>query len=222
MSCRKCSCVVQAPAPQRVIDRGLPGPGLLAHVITSKFADHTPLYRQSQIFTREGIELDRSILARWVGEAAALLAPVAEVLSRYVLATDKLHGDDTRSRCSRQERVRPRPVASGHTFVTTGQPGTASHPQCGFPIRLIARENIHSGTWPSSPVSCRRMPSQVITGCIRAERFRKLHAWRTSDASSSTSSRCISRRSPPRPLNALLHCIASRRRSRGNHLKNDA
>ena len=95
MSCRKCSCVVQAPAPERVIDRGLPGPGLLAHVITSKFADHTPLYRQSQIFAREGVELDRSILARWVGEAAALLAPVAEVLSRYVLATDKLHGDDT-------------------------------------------------------------------------------------------------------------------------------
>ena len=95
LSCRKCSCVVQAPAPQRVIDRGLPGPGLLAHVITAKFADHTPLYRQSQIFAREGIELDRSILARWVGEAAALLAPVAEVLSRYVLATDKLHGDDT-------------------------------------------------------------------------------------------------------------------------------
>lgn len=95
MSCRKCSCVVQAPAPERVIDRGLPGPGLLAHVITSKFADHTPLHRQSQIFAREGVELDRSILARWVGEAAALLAPVAEVLSRYVLATDKLHGDDT-------------------------------------------------------------------------------------------------------------------------------
>jgi transposase len=95
MSCRKCSCVVQAPAPQRVIDRGLPGPGLLAHVITAKFADHTPLYRQSLIFAREGVELDRSILARWIGEAAALLAPVAEVLSRYVLATDKLHGDDT-------------------------------------------------------------------------------------------------------------------------------
>src|SRR5271165_3613069 len=95
MSCRKCSCVVQAPAPERVIDRGLPGPGLLAHVITAKFADHTPLYRQSQIFAREGVELDRSILARWVGEAAALLAPVAEVLRRYVLNTEKLHGDDT-------------------------------------------------------------------------------------------------------------------------------
>jgi transposase len=95
MSCRKCSCVVQAPAPQRVIDRGLPGPSLLAHVITAKFADHTPLYRQSQIFAREGVELDRSILARWIGEAAALLAPVAEVLRRYVLDTEKLHGDDT-------------------------------------------------------------------------------------------------------------------------------
>jgi transposase len=89
MSCRKCSCVVQAPAPQRVIDRGLPGPSLLAHVITAKFADHTPLYRQSQIFAREGVELDRSILARWIGEAAALLAPVAEVLRRYVLDTEK-------------------------------------------------------------------------------------------------------------------------------------
>jgi transposase len=95
MSCRKCSCVVQAPAPERVIDRGLPGPGLLAHVVTAKFCDHTPLYRQSQIFAREGVDLDRSILARWVGEVASLLEPVAEVLRRYVLDTDKLHGDDT-------------------------------------------------------------------------------------------------------------------------------
>jgi transposase len=95
MSCRKCSCVVQAPAPERVIERGLPGPGLLAHVVTAKFCDHLPLYRQSQIFAREGVDLDRSILARWVGEAAALVAPVAEVLRRYVLDTEKLHGDDT-------------------------------------------------------------------------------------------------------------------------------
>ena len=95
MSCRKCSCVVQALAPDRVIERGLPGPGLLAHVVTAKFCDHQPLYRQSQIFAREGVDLDRSILARWVGEAAALLAPVAEVLRRYVLDTEKLHGDDT-------------------------------------------------------------------------------------------------------------------------------
>jgi transposase len=95
MSCRKCSCVVQALAPARVIDRGLPGPNLLAHVAIAKYCDHTPLHRQSQIFAREGIELDRSILARWIGEVAALLEPVAEVLRRYVLDTEKLHGDDT-------------------------------------------------------------------------------------------------------------------------------
>jgi len=95
MSCRKCSCVVQASAPARVIDRGLPGPNLLAHVVIAKYADHCPLHRQSQIFAREGIELDRSILARWVGGVAALLEPVNEVLRRYVLDTDKLHGDDT-------------------------------------------------------------------------------------------------------------------------------
>jgi transposase len=95
MSCRKCSCVVQASAPARVIDRGLPRPNLLAHVVTAKYADHCPLHRQTQIFAREGIELDRSILARWVGGVAALPEPVNEVLRRYVLDTDKLHGDDT-------------------------------------------------------------------------------------------------------------------------------
>jgi len=124
--------VVQAPAPQRVIDRGLPGPGLLAHLITAKIADHTPLHRQSQIFAREGIELDRSILARWVGEAVALLAPVAEVLSRYVLATNKLHGDDTPIPVLAPGTRRPRRLASGHTFVTAGRPGTASHLRCGL------------------------------------------------------------------------------------------
>jgi transposase len=95
LSCSRCSCVVQAPAPSRPVDRGLAGPGLLAHVLTAKFADHVPLYRQSQIYAREGVELDRSLLARWVGEASGLAAPLVEVLRRYVMSTDKLHGDDT-------------------------------------------------------------------------------------------------------------------------------
>jgi transposase len=86
---------VQASAPVRPIDRGLPGPGLLAHVLTAEFSDHLPLYRQSRIYAREGVELERSVLARWVGEASALMSPLAEVLRRYVMSTDKLHGDDT-------------------------------------------------------------------------------------------------------------------------------
>jgi transposase len=95
MCCAGCDRIVQAPAPSRPMDRGLAGPGLLAHVLTAKFCDHLPLYRQSEIYAREGVDLDRSTLAKWVGESSSLLAPLVEVLRRYVLSADKLHGDDT-------------------------------------------------------------------------------------------------------------------------------
>jgi transposase len=95
LCCTGCEIFAQAPAPSRPIDRGLAGPGLLAHVLTAKFADHLPLYRQSEIYAREGVDLDRSTLAKWVGETSRLLAPLVESLRRYVLAAEKLHGDDT-------------------------------------------------------------------------------------------------------------------------------
>ena len=95
LSCAACQKIVQASAPSRPIERGLAGPGLLAHVLVSKYADHLPLYRQSQIYAREGLELDRSTLADWVGGASALLAPLVQALVRYVLSTYKLHADDT-------------------------------------------------------------------------------------------------------------------------------
>ena len=82
LSCARCSCVVQAPAPERPVDRGLAGPGLLAHVVSAKFADHLPLYRQSQIYARVGVDLDRSTLAKWVGEASELMEPLVEALRR--------------------------------------------------------------------------------------------------------------------------------------------
>lgn len=95
MSCTACDVIVQAPAPSRPIDRGIAGPGLLAHVVTSKFADHLPLYRQSEIYAREGVDLDRSTLAKWVGQTSRLLDPLLEALRRYVISANKLHGDDT-------------------------------------------------------------------------------------------------------------------------------
>jgi transposase len=94
-SCADCQKIVQAAAPSRPIARGLAGPGFLAHVLVSKYADHLPLYRQSQIYEREGLHLDRSTLADWVGGASALLEPLVKALGRYVLASSKLHGDDT-------------------------------------------------------------------------------------------------------------------------------
>jgi transposase len=94
-ACAGCERVVEAPAPARPIDRGLPGPGLLAHVLVSKYGDHLPLYRQSQIFAREGVDLDRSTLAGWVGAASELLAPLVDEIRKHVLAASKIHADDT-------------------------------------------------------------------------------------------------------------------------------
>src|SRR5213080_1943015 len=93
--CRACGTIHQAPAPERPIAKGLASPGLLAHVLVSKYCDHLPLYRQSQIYARDGIELDRSTLAEWVGAASALMQPLIDALGAYVLAAEKLHADDT-------------------------------------------------------------------------------------------------------------------------------
>src|SRR5581483_6418116 len=95
LSCAICQKIVQAPAPSRPIARGLAGPGFLAHVLVSKYCDHLPLYRQCQIYAREGFDLDRSTLADWVGGASALLEPLVNAVGRYVFGTYKIHGDDT-------------------------------------------------------------------------------------------------------------------------------
>lgn len=94
LSCACCSRILQEPAPNRPIDRGLAGPGLLAHVLVSKYTDHLPLYRQSEIYQREGVELDRSTLADWVGGASRTLRPLVDVLRQYVFSAEKVHGDD--------------------------------------------------------------------------------------------------------------------------------
>jgi len=95
LACASCQTIVQMPAPMRPIARGLAGPGLLAHVLVAKYADHLPLYRQSEIYAREGVDLDRSTLADWVGGASALLEPLVEAVGRHVLTAGKLHADDT-------------------------------------------------------------------------------------------------------------------------------
>ena len=94
-ACSRCQRVVQMPAPVRPIARGIAGPGLFANILVSKFADHLPLYRESQIYARQGVELERSTLADCVGGSAALLEPLVEALARYTLDTGYLHGDDT-------------------------------------------------------------------------------------------------------------------------------
>ena len=95
MSCRDCETITQAPLPWLPIERGLPGPSLLAHVLTAKYCDHLPLHRQSVIYAREGVELERSTLTGWVGHMAALLTPLAEAIASHVRGGKALHADDT-------------------------------------------------------------------------------------------------------------------------------
>jgi transposase len=95
LACPACERIVQVEAPSRPIDRGLAGAGLLAHILVSKYADHLPLYRQAQIYAREGVELERSTMAEWVGGCFRLVDPLIEALARYVLSAGKLHADDT-------------------------------------------------------------------------------------------------------------------------------
>lgn len=141
-ACGQCATLVQAAAPVRPIDKGLAGPGLLAHVAVSKYLDHLPLYRQSGIYARQGIDLDRSTLADWIGGIARLVTPLAELIGRYVVAAGKVHADDT-----------PVPVLDpgrGKTktgrlwvYVRDDRPAASSDPPAAFYRYTATREGAH-------------------------------------------------------------------------------
>ena len=94
-SCRKCEAMAQMPMPSLPIPRAQAGAGLLAHVLIAKFCDHLPLYRQAEIYARDGVDLDRATLASWVGKAAWLVEPLADRIGRHVMAGSVIHADDT-------------------------------------------------------------------------------------------------------------------------------
>jgi transposase len=94
-SCRSCERIVQAPAPVKAIARGNATFGTLAHVVVSKFDHHLPLYRQTEMMAAQGIGLDRSTLAGWTGQAAALLDPIVSRIRDQGLKATKIHTDDT-------------------------------------------------------------------------------------------------------------------------------
>ena len=95
LSCVTCQSIFQAAAPSRPIARGIAGPGLIAHVMVSKYCDHIPLYRQSGIYARDRVEIDRSTMTGWIDRGDQLLDPLVAALGRYTLAAAKLHADDT-------------------------------------------------------------------------------------------------------------------------------
>jgi transposase len=94
-ACRRCDAITQAPAPALPTPRGRAAPAMLAHLLVSKYCDHLPLYRQSEIYARDGVDLDRSTLSDWVGQAVWLLQPIVDGIRNHVFAAEKVHADDT-------------------------------------------------------------------------------------------------------------------------------
>ena len=140
MACTCCEKIVQAPLPSRPIERGRPGPGLLAHVLVNKYADHCPLYRQSQIFAREGIDLDRSTLADWVGKSAKLLEPLADAIGRYVLTGQAIFADDTPIKMQAKKKCA---TARIWTYVRDERPWTSDDPPAAWYQFSTDREGKH-------------------------------------------------------------------------------
>jgi transposase len=107
-ACRACEAVIQAPVPALPIERGRPGPGLMAHVLISKYLDGLPLYRLSGILAREGVEIERQTLADWVGHGAWWLRPLAEAIGAYAKGQGVIWTDDTPIRVLAPGRGRTR------------------------------------------------------------------------------------------------------------------
>lgn len=93
--CDECETLIQEPMPAHIIDKGTPSTGLLAHLLIAKYADHLPLYRQEQIFSRSGINISRSTMAEWIGTCGLRLEPIAQALKETLLKQSILHADET-------------------------------------------------------------------------------------------------------------------------------
>ena len=140
MACSCCEKIVQAALPSRPIERGRPGPGLLAHVMVNKYADHCPLYRQSQIFAREGIDIDRSTLADWVGKSATLLEPLADAIGRYIREGQAIFADDTTIKMQAKRKCA---TARIWTYVRDERPWGSNAPPAAWYQFSADREGRH-------------------------------------------------------------------------------
>jgi transposase len=220
-ACRACEDgVVQAPAPARLIEGGLPSETLVAQVLVAKYADHLPLYRQAQIYARQGVQLDRSTLADWVGRAAFLLRPVQERLLQQLKASSKLFADETTAPVLDPGRGRTK---TGQLFVYArdDRPWGGSDPPgvvyLYAPDRTAARPLVHL----ASRACCRSTAMPAIVRSPNAARSSSRSAGRMCVAGSMNSRRPARRRSPQRRWRASAHSIASKPGSAAASLRSD-
>ena len=143
MACSCCEAFSQAPLPSRPIERGRPGPGLLAHVLTSKYCDHLPLARQSDIYAREKVDLHRSTLTDWVGRSTALLEPLADHIGKLVRAGPALFADDTPVKLQTKTRTKKTKTARLWSYVRDGRPWQGQAPPCAWYQFSVDRKGEH-------------------------------------------------------------------------------
>lgn len=153
-ACRACTDgVVQAPAPARLIQAGLPTEATVAHVLVSKYADHLPLYRQAQTMGRQDIDIDRSTLADWVGRAANELRPVFDTLISDLKRSSKLFMDETRAPCLIPAPVKPRPDTSGPWLVMIIHGAVVLRQALPSRMLPVAEDTMPNGYCRASPAS---------------------------------------------------------------------
>lgn len=165
-ACRSCEVgITQAPAPAHLIAGGMPTETTVAHAIVSKYADHLPLYRQAQIYRRQGIDLDRSTLAAWVGRAAFELSPVYDALLAGLKRSNKLFMDETTAAVLDPGRRKTKTGYFGRSPVMTDH-GAAKILQVWLlPTRPDAPANMPRISCRAFPASCKWMAMRVTTGC---------------------------------------------------------
>jgi len=222
LGCAGCDRIIQALAPSRPIQRSIAGPGLLAHVLVAKYSDNLPRYRQSEIYAREGMEIDRSTLAEWVGGTSRLLAPLVESLRAHVMSGDKLHADHT-----------PVPaLAPGLGKTKTGRlwsyvrddrpAGDKTPPAVWFCYSADRKGEHPSSTCVASEEHCRPMDMQGSIRFTKRGGSKKRRAGRMCQGSFAISSLLISLWSQPKHWNGSEHCLRSKNRSSDARLQNGA
>ena len=148
-SCRSCEAITQPPAPSHPIARGRAGPHLLAHVLFAKYGLHLPLHRQSAAYAREGIDLDVSTLADWVGACATTLMPMVEAIRAHVFAGERIHADDTIVPVL--AKARRAPADYGSMCATTSPLADEIRRRRSSSTRVIAAASIPNGIWWATP-----------------------------------------------------------------------
>ncbi len=194
--CRACEAApVQAPAPARIVEGGMPTEALIAHVLVGKYADHLPLYRQAQIYARQGVTLDRSTLADWVGRAAWWLTPLRDHLLADLKRSPGLFADETTAPVLAPVRAAPGQASSGLTLATTGRGAAPIHPPSPTSMRRTGRRSARPSTSGASPACCRSTAMPDIARS--AARSRSIS--RSAGAMCAAASTRSPHRVPPRP-----------------------